>query len=165
MSEATWYIAVAQGARRIINGRLQFMAEHHLARHGGEVFVSIETVKEWIRNRPKLKDRPLLDRYLFVRGLQPWTIPHVEGVQCLILDADGLPAEIPDAALERFRPKPTDKPKVRIFLRGQRVRVIGGVLEGSTFAVQTHRHRQRLVTLDTDTGYVRLPDSLVEPIQ
>ena len=158
-----WYIAVAKGARRIIDGRMQFMAEHMLAQKGGEVFVSIETVKEWIRNKPKLRDKPILDRYLFVRGLQPWSIPYVEGVQCIVLDADGLPAEVPDTMLERFRPKLGEKPKCRIYLKGQRVRVTNGPLEGTEARVLTHRHRQRLITLEGPNGSVRLSDSVVEP--
>ncbi len=160
----TWNIAVAKGARRMIDGRLQFMAEHWLRLAGFEVFAPTEQLKVWIRNRPKLKDRPQLDRYLFIRGTQPWTIPHVEGVQCLILDADGLPAQIPDAVLDRFRPKPTDKPKVRIFLKGQRVRVTQGPLQGMKLAVQTHKPFQRSISLDGPNGSVRLSDGLVEPI-
>ena len=152
----TWYIAQAPSKMAL--------AAHLLRERGAEVWIPTTRFREWWRNRRVLKDRKVFYDYLFVRGCQPWTIPHVEGIQCLVLDADGLPAEIPDSALERFRPKLGEKPKVRIYLRGQRVRVTEGPLSGMTLPVHVHKPHQRSITLDGPNGSVRLSDSVVEGV-
>ena len=157
MSDTTWYIAR-------FTAQKMGLAARRLTDLGYKVWIPTDRFKIWVRNKPTLKDRPVFDRYIFVAGEQPWTIPYAEGVECLILDADGNPAEIPDQLLERFRPRLGEKPKVKIHLKGDWVRVIGGPLEGLKLRVHVHKVNQRSVTLDGPNGAVRLSDGLVEKV-
>ncbi len=173
-----WYVAVAGGdrkplgghmetiryQRRRIDGRMQFPAEYFLKRAGYEVFAPIEQFKVWIRHRKVIKDRPQLGRYIFVRGSCPWSIPLVEGVSYLVLDADGRPAQIQPHEVDEYRTHPSEKPKPLTFRRGQIVRVSAGTLQGMEWPVKRCKPHRGEVGLDTDHGLVWLPVGHVERV-
>jgi transcription antitermination factor NusG len=98
IQESAWYIAIT-------NPNCHRRAEGGLADLGYPAFWP--KLRKWVSHaRTKVpKEYPILGRYLFVDVPDGnfWAVRNVNGIEGLITDQDGAPAEIPERIVWQFR--------------------------------------------------------------
>lgn len=128
-----WYVVQTQ-----VNGEAK--AAVNLQRQGFEVYLPRYLKRRRHARKVDVVAKPLFPRYMFVAidlATQRWrSIQSTLGVSCLVCNGDE-PATVPDGVVEAVREREDDKGFVRMeavsaFMRGDRIRILGGALVDST---------------------------------
>lgn len=133
------------------------VAERHLALAGFETYVPrIRVERHSARANghaaPTSATAPLFPSYLFVSILDQWhAVNATIGVVHLLLDGKH-PARLPDGVIEGLRAREGADglvvlPTRPLFVRGDRVRIVRGALQGQLAIFEGMKSRQRIEVL------------------
>ena len=131
--------------------RREHVAERWLKEQRFEVYLPRIRIERHVRGRLVADETPLFPSYLFVRIVDRWySIGSTIGVIDVLRDGEG-PARVPEPIITALKARERDGVVVLetrpAFLRGDRVRIVRGALQGQLAIFQEMEPRQRVEVL------------------